>query len=186
MIVLDKEAYKKLGYELYTLECDHCGTTFVFPDGHTHLVIPEPARAKAVLYGWSCAKGESAFYTGGKDYCEKCKEFANMGHLTDYAQQLIDKAEAKRKKIMDEWTRNLEKSKAATGGKSSGVLQPLIEIPLKTSPVRKENNVPDAAEKHEPQIRPEIPLEPIDEVIRFAASTVLIYPGMDKNEQKGN
>ena len=103
-----------------------------------------------------------------------------MGHLTDYAQQLIDKAEAKRKKIMDEWTRNLEKSKAATGGKSSGVLQPLIEIPLKTAPVQKENNAPAAAERHEPPFRPEIPLEPINEVIQFAASTILIYPGMDR------
>ena len=180
MIVLDKEHRKNTGFELYTLECDHCGRTFVFPDGGTHTVIPESARTKAVLYGWSCSKGKSAFYTGGDDFCEKCKEFANMGHLTDYAQQLIDKAEAKRKKIMDEWTRNLEKSKTATGGKSSGVLQPLIEIPLKTAPVQKENNAPAAAERHEPPFRPEIPLEPINEVIQFAASTILIYPGMDR------
>lgn len=180
MIVLDKESSKNAGCDLYTLECNHCGRTFVFPDGGTHIVVPESARAKAVLYGWSCSKGKSAFYTGGNDFCEKCKEFANMGHLTDYAQQLIDMAEAKRKKIMEEWTRNLEKSKTETGGKSSGVLQPLIEIPLKTAPVQKENNVPAAAEKHEPPLRPEIPLEPIDEVIQFAASTVLIYPGMDR------
>ena len=177
MIVLDKEAYKKLGYELYTLECDHCGTTFVFPDGHTHLVIPEPARAKAVLYGWSCTKGESAFYTGGKDYCGKCKEFADMGHLTDYAKQLIDRAEARRKKLESDWIKN---AKGKDKEKNPKVLQPLIEIPLKTAPAQKENNVQSAAEKHEPPLRPEIPLEPIDEVIQFAASTVLIYPGMDR------
>ena len=100
-----------------------------------------------------------------------------MGRLTDYAKQLIDRAEARRKKLASDWIKN---TKGKDKEKNPRVLQPLIEIPLKTAPAPKENHGAPALEKPEPPPRPEIPLEPIDEVIRFSLSCILIYPGMDK------
>ena len=174
MISVEGKSKEAIGCELYTLVCDRCGKTFYSGDCGRSSPVPGLLRRKATDSGWTCSEDASIFYSKGKDYCEKCKEINNMGHLTDYANRLIDKSEARKKELEDKWSKIYMKACTSKSGSDSTV--PLVQIPLKTVQTQQDAH-PDEEKNDEAHDTQD---EPIDEVIRFGCSTIVIYPGMDK------